>query len=406
MKQSTTFLTLLYLQLKRELHKFPYLLIGMLILCSMIGGFSFLAMNSYAHSVEKGLRTDTLNVDLVVHDKSAETSFALRYIQNMESTKDVLSFHITSEMQAYQDLNAHQAVAVIILPDGTLESILNGTNQSVRILFPDSTSSLSHLILRELANSGAVLLDTAQAGIYTITDLYIEHNLQNYLQTGYDALNQMNLSYALSRDQIFTPKSANALGSYTTVSYYTGSAICLFLLLSGILYSSFLEKETTGFHALMIQHRISTLSYVISQWITVFLFSLIFSAVIPLIGAFLIPDMQMNWCSLLLLLAFESSFICMIYAIAPNSSTGILLLTVSTFLLLFLSGAFIPTVFFPICIQRLSTVMPTTYFFRQAIQLFVSYDDTSNLFPLGIYIFLFITLSVIALSLQRRKEFS
>lgn len=366
------FLTFQGLQLKRALHKLPFLLGGILLLSGIVALLSFCGMTIYTHTGHEVLSAP-LQIDLVVQDTSHETSLAIQFVQHMESTRETLSFRTTSLEEAYEDLEEHRAVAVMILPEGIMDSILDGTNKSIRVLFPAS-SHLSTLIVKELTNSGATMLDAAQSGIYALTELYLEKDLSAYLSESYDRLNQINLSYALARDRLFTVRSTSALGSSSVMAYYTSSGIWLILLLLGVPFVSFLSKESLCVREKLHQAGISTPLVILSKWITTFFIYSVILFVCLLLSQ-LLPA-QSLWNGHLTLtspallrhclwsLLFVSSYVVALYQITPNASVGILSLTVCSILLLFLSGAFIPTAFFPDLLKNVSTYLPTTYLLR------------------------------------------
>ena len=396
-----TFGTYLYLQIKRAVHKLPVLLCGIFLLIGMIGVIAYCSISIYAHSMEQGLLNDKLSVDLVIQDATQETSLALQFVENMESTKDILSFRTVSLEEAYHDLDTHKAIAVMVLPSGVLQSILDGTNQSIQIIFP-ATSDLSTLVIRELTNSGAIMLDAAQSGIYTLADLYIAENLHSYLEESFQKLNQINLSYALARERLFTMKSTSALGNSSVLTYYASSAAWLILMLFGILCAPFLSRESVCFTDKIRQAGLSTPLLVLSKWFTTFCVYTVIC--IPLLGIchFVLPDelsipITTSFLgTFFLFMAFISAYVVLFYEITPNTATGILCITICSIVLLFLSGAFIPIAFFPDSLKVLSRILPTTYGLR-SLSLILSDQpvELSALYPIMGYTLLCFSLSCI-----------
>jgi len=398
-----TFLTYLSLQIKRAVHKLPVLLWGIFLLIGLIGIVAYCSISIYTHSMEQGLLSEKLSIDLVLQDTGKDTSLALQFVENMESTKDILSFRTVSMEEAYRDLEEQNTVAVMILPPGILQSILDGTNQSIQIIFP-ATSDLSTLVVRELTSSGAVMLDAAQSGIYTLTDLYIEENLQSYLADSYEKLNQINLSYALARDRLFTTKNTSVLGDNSVLTYYISSAIWLVLLLFGILCAPFLSHESICFTDKLRQAGITTPFLVLSKWITTFIIYTIICILLLGIGSFIFPEyfaIPLTSLSIeffFLIIAFTAAYVVLFYEITPNAALGILCITICSILLLFLSGGFIPIAFFPDSLKAISHILPTTYGLR-SLSSILSRQSTeqSVLYPLMGYTLLCLSISCIKL---------
>ncbi|MDD3205350.1 MAG: ABC transporter permease [Lachnospiraceae bacterium] len=367
MKQISFYFSFIGMELKKLFHALPKFLIGAIVLTLFISTVAFCGIKLlYPSDVPT-----TVQIDLVTADTSDASRLAVNFISQMQSTKSMFTFQFADEEKAYQDLHTGKAAAVMLLPTNMVESIIDGTNKPVQVIFAD-TSALSTLLLQELTSAGGQLLSSAQAGIYTITDLYIANNLTEYLQASYDSINRTNLSYALARDQIFQRKSTSATGKLSVTAYYVCSAALLFLLLFGAACSFHLSAEPLSFCQKLKSMQIPNALVILVQWFVTFL-SYLFITVLVLflfymVDGFLLPnDLGFPAFSisrifvLLFLLIFISIFVVCIYRLTPNASTGILLLFVLSLLLLFLSGCFIPAAFFPDSLRTLSACLPTTY---------------------------------------------
>lgn len=355
------------IEFKKLKHALPQLLLGTVVLIFIIGTIAFCGIKLlYPSSTLK-----TVQIDIVLSDTSPSSVSAIDLIRNMQSTKDIFVFQIADEESAYADLSNGKAIAVMLIPDDMINGILDGTNSPIQIVFAKS-SSLSTLLLQELTGAGAKILSSAQADIYTITDLYVEEGLQEYLQKSYDTINQTNLRYALARDRIFQIKSTSVTGGLSVITYYSASAILLLLFLFGNICSTFLVNDPKSFQQKIKAMSIPSYFIVFIQWLCVFFIYLGILLVLFLLISFLnhigFPISSASQIPLLscsILIAFISSYTLMIYRIIPTAAMSILILTISSLLFLFLSGCFIPTAFFPFSITSISMHLPTTYAFHK-----------------------------------------
>lgn len=392
------------LELKRALRALPQLLIGAVLLSFLIGTIAYCS-GKLLYRTEA---LSTITIALVGSDNSELPSTVLDYVNGMGSTNGLFQFRTATQVTAYEQLAAGKITAIIIFPAQIIANIMNGTNEPVQVILPES-AGLSSLLLQELTSAGAKTLSSAQAGIYTVTDLYLENGMQAFLEESYQAIDRMNLKYALSRDNLFAPDTALVTGELTAVTYYAASGILLFLLLFGTTCSHFLQKESTAFHQLLRCASISSASYLLIKWITVFMACLIGSLSISFFAYLAnniffnikIPFNFFSLLSFLLVLLFISSFILFIFQLAKSAGNGIFLLFTTSILLLFLSGAFIPIAFFPASVRQLSAYLPTTFAMHQIANLFIAKPSAANNIALALYMLMFYSSSVI---IQYKRE--
>ncbi len=355
-------LSYMILELKKIRHALPQLLIGTIVLMMIISFIAFCGVTFlYPDS-----SFDQVQIAIILPDNADSSRSVIDLVGNLNPAKELFSFYITDKKSAYADLANEKAIAIMIIPNNMIDEILDGTNSPVQIIFAKS-SSLSTMLLQELTSAGAKILSSAQSDIYTITDLYLTEGLQDYLAEAYDILNRSNLHYVLARDRIFQNRNSSATGSLSISTYYTASAILLILFLFGNVCSTFLTNEPKAFlqrtRSLLLPNYFIILiqwfcTYLVYYGILILLFLILF-----LLGhsdfPIIIPS-SMSLSSCALVIAFISSYTVMIYRITPTLGTGIFILTISTLLFLFLSGAFIPTAFFPDSLIPISRYSPFT----------------------------------------------
>lgn len=394
------------LELKKGLHALPQLFLGTMVLILIIGTIAFCGIKLlYPDSA-----FDTMQIDIVLSENSPASVSAIDLVRNMQSTKDMFVFQITDSASAYDDLANEKAVAIMIVPANMINQILDGTNSPVQIIFAKS-SSLSTLLLQELTGAGAKILSSAQSGIYTITDLYVAEGLQEYLQKSYDSINRTNLRYALSRDRIFQIKSTSATGTVSVVTYYSASAVLLLLFLFGTVCSTFLASESKAFQQKINSLCISSCFITLVHWICTFLmywgiYIVLFFLMTALShnGFPVAASSHISLLSCSILIAFISSYTVMIYRITPTAATGILVLTISSLSLLFLSGTLIPTAFFPSSLTWISMHLPTTDAFHKTALILSDVSSTQYNGALLIYSTLFLLVADIGRQYTLRHQ--
>lgn len=343
------------------------LIIGAIVLVVMTGTIAFCAIRE----MNKQKDPVSVPVAVVVDEATPLVNFALSFISDMESTMGQFTFTIMGESAARLALERGEIAAIMLMPVDLVESIMDGDDRQVHVILSDK-NALAAILLEELTASGAKLLACAQSASSTMGDLYRAQDFRSELSDAYDALDAENFRFALSRSAVFERVSASATGSVNVIIYYISTAVLFFLLLFGISFVSFYGKASNHTRHILPQYGIHTGTICVSRFLSMFQYSLFLFIGICIAMPFLISKFSIEAGNVfqLLLLAFLlllsiCSFFFFIFELSPNAPAGILLLFLSSIVLMFLSGCFIPTAFLPESLHNLSVYLPTYYWMRQ-----------------------------------------
>lgn len=363
---------LCYVEMKRAITSLPLFILGAIVLSAMIGLIAFCSGRIFY----KTDNTSNVSIGLVLENSSSTIEKVTKYIGEMDSFDNQISFQETTLEDAYQQLEKGEFIAFMIIPPNIFQSILDGTNERVTIVLPKNPS-ISTVLFQELALSGAKTLSSAQASIYAISDVFYTEELEETLDVVFKNINFKNLQYALVRESLYEKVITSTAGETSIYIYYIASGIVLFLLLWGITYCHFLEPHKKSFYSLLKKEGINAFQYISIKFIIVFLLYVISSLLIFAIAKFVLLLFEVTAFELAfstLPILFSSillvvSTIILIYKLAPTTSSGILLLFLASMILLLLSGGFIPLAFFPESIRIFSSYLPTTLLMKQMLAL-------------------------------------
>ena len=112
--------------------------------------------------MEKLKREHDTAIMLITHDMGV--------VSELESVKSICDFEYMNKEECLDKLNAGKLYAVMEVPEGFVQDIMNGTNTPVKILLPRGTG-LESRIFKELTDAGASTLGAGQAGIYAGDEL-------------------------------------------------------------------------------------------------------------------------------------------------------------------------------------------------------------------------------------------
>lgn len=330
-------------------------LIPLILLESMIFGLILLVFGVYvSRSLYGERRMGVIQIGVVSEEESALSAMLVNFVSSMESMEDNCHFVTMERAEAYEALSEGSIYAAVILPQGMVEGILNGTNLPATVVFGRTYGKVETEVFKELAGAGDRLLSTAQAGIYAADALCMQMGRFEKMQEAEEVLNAAYLEYALRRADCFDLREVIATGGMNTQGYYVVSLLLIFLSFAGIIMGRYARVSAGDFGHLVCIRGIG----ILSQY---FLESLAFSSIFATLGTVLaIPVLQWylvseghRWIkpagALMLFLVFMvmGSFVRLVVEVTGNSSGGLGAALLILAVLMVVSGLFLPSAFLP-----------------------------------------------------------
>ena len=234
-------LVYLRLELKRACKKLPHIFAGAIVLLLLAGTIALLSARMLYGETSAG----RITVGGVLPEGGAVAKKALAMVSSLESVKSICDFEYMNKEECLDKLNAGKLYAVMEVPEGFVQDIMNGTNTPVKILLPRGTG-LESRIFKELTDAGASTLGAGQAGIYAGDELLYLYGMADSV-SGLEAdLNRIYMGYSLPRMDYFKNVRVSATGDVDTIHFYGISTAVLFLLLSAIPVSAYLASGSAS----------------------------------------------------------------------------------------------------------------------------------------------------------------
>ncbi len=352
-----------FLQIKRALKLLPAvvavsLLFGVLAAGAAFGGARLLYQDQAAGRI---------TVAVVTEADDAAGQMALSMLGSMDSVESICDFVETTEPEAREGLKGGRYYAALLIPPRMVEGIMDGTNTPVRVLL-SGQGGLETLLLRQLTESGAQMLDAAQAGIYA-ADFYCgEQGMEQLIPQVELFLNKVYLDYAMNRESWFRKITVSALGEMDLLGYYGTTAIALLLFLMGIPCAAFCCREPLALDEKLraegigpcVQLLVKILAAAALLLASVLLLAIPVSAGLSRWG---MRRLALNGYSALCAAAAIlvcASVIVFCFEAAGRLLAGTLLLFVLTGALIFLSGGLLPAAFLPGILRQFSCWNPAS----------------------------------------------
>lgn len=353
-----TFLTYFKLELKRTLKSLPYFFAGAIVLVLLAGTIAFSASKMLYG--EKALGKINVGVAMPENDRLAQ--MAMSMVASLDSVGSLCEFSYVEEEEGRKLLENGEIFALMQIPRGLLEGIMDGRNIPVTITFPEN-SGLEAAVFKELTEAGTSILGTAQAAIYSTDDFLKNHQLESFIGQAERELNTVFMRYALSREGYFRTVRVSASGDVTTAVFYGISASVMILLLLGIPAAPIVRPYKLAVEQRLTLCGIGRVRRTAVRTASLTMMLLLASA-LPLIyfmakGYF--DNTAAAVCGWFFVCLAAAGWILLIYELCQNTTAAILLLFFSTAVMLFISGGIIPSVFLPEAVGALGKWMPSSF---------------------------------------------
>lgn len=356
-------LVYLGLQLKRTFRHLPLFVSGALLLFVLTGSIAFLSSEKlYGDAI-----TGSLSIGVVYPEAAADERLFISALANQKTLEELTEFKETDEATGRLDLEQGKLQALILLPENFIHNIRTGVNEPAKVLL-NQNQSLEARLFKTLAEAGARTLSASQGALYAAWDVFREEGIPDAeLHRMNEDMNQRYLKLSLGRDSIFDLTEVRATGDLDSLIFFLSSWMVLFLLLLGMLEAFVMRPLPEGLKTKLEIGGLGAGIRILVDWLRLFLIQLLFLAALLGVFAAVHEELRHEWTfqpglllSLAVIAGAMAAFILFVYTVAEDLLSGMLMLFAGSFLMVFLSGGFIPAAFFPALIRDLGFLIPTT----------------------------------------------
>lgn len=300
----------------------------------------------------KALEVTPFRIGLCVEGDDRISDYMRDYISQMESTRDLVEYQEMSRQEIREALRERELTAGIIIPERTVESIMDGSNIPISVLMGESNENteryLQGRLIRSLTECGAVMIDVPQAE----TLLLYEMQVENREELG-AVLDLFHFGLVLDRENWFEVTEISAFGAMDIKEYYLASGLTLLLIFWGLGSGGFFREQEKNLPLLLerkgillfCQEGVKQGLYIIWYLVPVLLLSLAWKS-----GDAIIPGF---FCAAML--ALQCSFF---FQFAPTPAGGIALSGVWGLAGFFGAGGVLPAVFLPKTLTGVCDILP------------------------------------------------
>lgn len=371
------------LELKRAYRRFPQMFAGAIALLFLAGAIALLAGRALYGDTAMG----RVLVGVVLPKEDGLARQMVSMISSLDSVNSVCDFQYLEREESLEKLQNGELNAVMDMPKGLIQGIIDGSNPTVRILLPED-AWLESRIFRELTEAGAQILGASQAGIYAGNELYLQKDLGARIPELERDLNQIFLSYSLPREDYFRHLRVSATGDVEVPVFYGISAYVLFLLLLSIPLSGYLLPFSPVMQRKLALAGVGSISRIFGRYVSLGSLFLVMTTMagalmkggfwlleklpkglgFPISEFFIKKEIGVEngilsgMLALLILLLVclgAAALAVVIFQAAGSLLGGVMLLFLVVTAQHFLAGGFLPTIFLPEAIRYLAPGMPS-----------------------------------------------
>lgn len=353
-----TFFIYLQLEMKRTMKNIPYILAGVIVLVVLAGTIAFSASGLLYGDTQ----VSRIEVAVVTPEEDLLAAKVLDMIESLDSVNSLCKFTYLDEKAALAGLNAGEYFALLTIPDGLVEGIMDGSNVPVVVTFPQH-ARLEAAVFRELTEAGTSILGTAQAGIYAADRYLYDNGLAVFVPDSEKDLNRIFLSYALDREIYFRKEIVHAGGDVGIAAHFVIAATTLVLFLTGIPAAPLMRTNAPSLQQKLAMAGVGTGLQILIRGICMGAV-LCLLAVVPFLliaGQGYVKVSMLNLGLLAAACAVVALWILLCYELCRSSEAAILTLFGTTVVMMFLSGGIVPSVFLPETIREIGGYLPTTF---------------------------------------------
>ncbi len=356
------------LQIKRFMRLIPFVLIIALVLFLGLA----VVFNGIMQLEEADGKNKVFRVAVTGDTDNKLFGLGLAAIQTFDSSRFTLEMVEVDEKTAKDMLIRGEVSAYAVFPDGFMEAALYGKILKIKFVTNSQADGMVAVVKDELARAVEQLVFDAQKGTFSL-DAVLRDN--GYESLAYEHTNNMSIEYVdviVARNNTYKADILGLDGGVSFAQYLFCGISVLFLFLIGLSFVSVLIQKDTSFGKMLAFGGVSPFKQTVCEFSAFFITGTLMCAVAFVavhIGAAFIPQsffeglgVQNVWSVFIIMLpviALACAFNIMIFQIAGDVISGVLIQFFATVSLCYVSGCFYPVKSLPVVLQSIADYLPT-----------------------------------------------
>ena len=356
-----------YLQLKRGLRVFPFILLTALIILTSVVTV-FLAVQSRMQNGEENQRFKiAITGDL--DDKYSRLGLAV--LQNFDDTRFAIDLTEMTADEAESQLKKGMISAYVILPENFIERALSGDVDRVTYVTSAGGQNVVSMFKNEFTALITDMIVHSEKGTYAIYSAVKESGLSG-AGKHMDELSMEYVDLVFSRSKVMTVEQLGISQGVSTAEYYVCGLTVFLLMLLGITFVTVCVRSDLSLNRLLVSKGSSALAQTTCEFAAHYIILSLLIAVMSAVGSVALAIMGKgdllltNFTNLLplfarifVILLMISGFNTLMFELSGNMVSAVLFHFFASIGLCYISGCFYPIYSLPLPLQKLSHFLPT-----------------------------------------------
>lgn len=323
-----------------------------------------------------------IRIGIVLPEQSASDGLYVSLFTAAANFPHTLEFPLLTEQEAKQQIRTGTCTAAILFPENYRDGLLYGDELSLHILI-SAAAGTSQMLFSDLADAGLSLLINLEAGCYAAHTVSNAYGYGNAVSESGSEIAEYYVKALLQRLSLFEELTISDTGALSLSAFAVRTILLLLLFLSAVCYLPLFDWQTPAFQKKLRVQRFSPfwelLIPLLLLYLSSLLLSLVFLGSIALFArtefafAQILPELFFTPSALFGLLSALFACASLLLVVCQLIRNPVVLSFVQFFgalLLLFVSGAFLPSAYLPKMLTRIAAVLPAVPILRALSGLF------------------------------------
>lgn len=356
----------LYLQFKRMLKLFPFIIVSTIVLFAVL----MIVFSGIMKHQNENEDMKKFKVGIVGDTDNSYLELGLSFINTIDESRFSMELEILDEETARQLLKEKRLSAYIVLPEGFMTAALQGEVRTIKFITNADSTGLILALKDEVTGFVEQILTQTQKGVYGVQKA-LDSN--GYPELSYEYLNRINVEYMdliFHRSDIYEIEELGISDGLMLPEYLFCGITVLFFMLAGLPYAIILIRKDIEFNRILAARRFAAAKQIICEYAAYTGIMLAVSFVViaillnvpkavgypELLDSSSIGAVTVNIAASVIMI---TAFNIMLFEISENIINGIFMHLFFTIALCYVTGCFYPVYFFPKIIQKISVFLPT-----------------------------------------------
>lgn len=282
----------------------------------------------------------------------------LTTLRTFDSTQLSMEILEMTEPEAHAALEKGTIGAYVVIPENFVEEAMYGRIIPLKFVSTVGAAGVVSVFKEEVTDVVSLLLLESQRGVYGMQGAMKSQDIGGR-GAKMDELAFAYVEYILARDQIYSLQELGISNATGLADYLLCGLLVLFLMLACLPFAPLMIRRDMALERMLSSRGYSPLLQSLCELLVYMAGLLLLALAIGLPAKALLPQLQLDVMALVPVIFMVCCLSYLLYTLAADLISGVLVQFFTTLALCFVSGCMYPVYFFPLSVQKLAGWLPT-----------------------------------------------